>query len=459
MRLRRLFRIIFLGFSLCETGWAGHVPRLVVIIVADQMRADYLPRFDTDFSNGGFRRLTHEGIYFSSAAYDYGATKTGPGHALIGSGTYPSQNGIVGNEWFDRTSSRSVACGDLAPGSDDRTSLRWFKGKSFAQRFHAVYPQGRIYGVSHKARSALLLGGPGQDNAFWWDEKEKRYRAFGSDPAWLVEARKNSPRPGKGGEDVDASIEAIALALIQAEQLGSNPSGAPDVLAISFSELDYVGHDHGPDAAETRMAVVRLDQRLGELMTTLEARIPRSDMLWVITADHGVTPLPETSRANGLAAGRVRIPLKWLAGFGLVKAVSLPYIYVDADAARKRGLTKEAAIATLQQEAQGWDGVQTVYTETDILEGKVPAAIERSIYPGRSGDLYMVLKPKYIFSEKISGTTHGQPTPDDQEVPLLFWGDSLRAHKDRMIVSPSRIAPTLLKIPTDGLQPPLDLHT
>src|ERR1700722_6182046 len=143
MRLRRLLKFLFLGFIFCSPGWAAKAPRLVVIVVADQMRADYIPRFETDFSTGGFQRVAREGVYFSSAAYDYGATKTGPGHALIGSGTYPSQNGIVGNEWFDRASSRSVACGDLAPSADGRTALQWFKGKSFAQRFHVVYPNGR----------------------------------------------------------------------------------------------------------------------------------------------------------------------------------------------------------------------------------------------------------------------------------------------------------------------------
>ena len=189
MRLRRFVGIYFLGLSLCQGGWAARLPRLVVIVVADQMRADYIPRFEIDFSTGGFKRLLGEGIYFSSAAYDYGATKTGPGHALIGSGTYPSQNGIVSNDWYDRASSRTVACADLASSADGFTALQWFKGKSFAQRFHAAYPQGRIYGVSYKARSALLLGGPGQNNAFWWDAKQNQYRAFGPDPAWLKEER------------------------------------------------------------------------------------------------------------------------------------------------------------------------------------------------------------------------------------------------------------------------------
>ena len=219
---------------------------------------------------------------------------------------------------------------------------------------------------------------------------------------------------------------AVALALVNAEHVGTNPSGAPDVLAISFSELDEVGHAHGPDAPETRMAVVRLDQRIGALMTTLEAHVPQRDILWVMTADHGVTPVPEETRAKGLPAGRVHIPLSWRAGLGLVKAVSAPFVYVDEDAARRRGISKEDAIAKLQQEALSWEGVASVYTEADILKDSAPAAIQRSIYPGRSGDLYIVLKPDYIFSEAESGTTHGQPTPDDQDVPLLFWGDDLR---------------------------------
>ena len=462
MPLRRFLAIAVFGFIVCANSWAAHVPRLVVIVIADQMRADYLTRFKTDFSSDGFERMEREGVYFPTAAYDYGATKTGPGHALVGSGTYPFQNGIVGNEWYDRSSNQTVACGDLAPSADGRTTLKWFVGKSFAQRFHAVYPKGRIFGVSHKARAALLLGGPGQDNAFWWDNKRKEYRAFGEDPAWLTAARKDFPVPGKGNENVDASIAALASALVDGEHLGANPTGVPDVLTVSFSEIDYVGHEHGPDAPETRMAVVRLDRLVGTLMRTLESRVSRKDMFWVLTADHGVTPVPEETRKKGLRAGRVSMPLMWRAGLGLVKAISLPYIYVDEAAAKKRGLSKEQAEELLVDEAAKIEGVQSVFTESDILLGHAPEDLRRSIYPGRSGDLYIVLKPNYIFSEHGSGTTHGQPTQDDQRVPLLFWGGDLKAHVDARLVSPIYIAPTvlnLLNISAPDLHKPLNLQS
>jgi len=458
--LRRCFSIVLLVLLVLGAlpVFAAAGPRLVVVIIADQMRADYIPRFEMDFSTRGFRRLMHEGIYFSSAAYDYGATKTGPGHALIGSGTYPSENGIVGNEWFDRASSQTVACGDLAPSVDGRTALAWYKGKSFAQRFHAVYPQGRIYGVSHKARSALLLGGPGQDDAFWWDSKEKRYRAFGPDPQWLKKARPGFPRPTAGGEDVDVSILAVTRALMEAEHLGANPSGQPDVLMVSFSEIDYVGHQHGPDAPETRMAVVRFDRLLGHFLDALEAQVGKDHLLLVMTSDHGVTPIPEIAKQNGLSAGRVKIPLTWLTGWGIVQTVRPPFIYLNENKLRERGISLQQAEQDIKRKVLAWEGVQAVYTEAEILNGQTPALFRRSIDTGRSGDLYVVLKPRYIFSEKSSGTTHGQPTPDDQNVPLIFWGQNLKPEVLKSAVSPAAIAPTLLEalhVPATNLRPSL----
>jgi len=460
--LRCSMRRWFIPFACSVFFWvhpvAAQPPRLVVIVVVDQMRADYIARFDADLSTGGFHRLEREGVYFSSAAYDYGATKTGPGHALIGSGTYPSENGIVGNDWYDRASSRTVTCADLAPSPNGRTALRWFKGRSFAERFHAAYPHGRIFGVSHKARASLLLGGPDQDNAFWWDEKTRRFRAFENDPPWLATAQKTFPYIGKGDDGVDAAITAMAIALIDGEHLGANPSDAPDVLAISFSELDYVGHAHGPDAPETRMALVRVDRDISALLDLLSARVPRARMLWAVTADHGVTPVPEISVKKGLPAGRVRFPLAWRFGFGLVKAIAPPFVYVDDAAARAKGLTRTQAAEQLRDEASHWEGVQAAYTENDILSGHASEALRRSIDPGRSGDVYIALKPLYIFSEQTTGTTHGQPTLDDQAVPLFVWGDGLTPYTDRRRVSPAQITPTLLQalqIPADGLQPPL----
>lgn len=449
---------LLLAFLIASPACAASAPRLVVLVVVDQMRADYMQRFDADFSPGGLRRLEREGVNFSNAAYDYGATRTGPGHALVGSGTYPSENGIVGNEWVDRASSRTVHCAELAPSADGRTALKWFKGKSLAQRIHAAYPKSRVYGVSYKARSALLLGGPGQDNAFWWDDNAHRYRAYGADPTWLSAAEATIPHPIDSGENVDASIGAMAAALIDAEHVGENPAGAPDVLAVSFSGVDYVGHRHGPDAAETRMAVVRADEQIAALLNRLSQRIPRERMLWIVTADHGVTPVPEESRKKGLDAGRVEFPWTWRHGFGLVQAVVPPFVYVNTDVARSRGMTAAQAAESLRAEVCTWPGVQYAYTLSDAQGPHAPLWLKRTIDPTRAGDLYVVLKPLYIFSAMHSGTTHGQPTPDDQRVPLLVWGDGLAARIDKTDVSPARIAPMVLQalhIDAAGLQPPL----
>jgi len=181
-------------------------------------------------------------------------------------------------------------------------------------------------------------------------------------------------------------------------------------------------------------------------------------MLWIVTSDHGVTPVPEESRKKGLDAGRVEFPWTWRHGFGLVQAVVTPFVYVNRDVARSRGMTAAQAAESLRAEACAWRGVQYAYTLSDSQGPHAPLWLKRTIDPTRAGDLYVVLKPLYIFSTMRSGTTHGQPTPDDQRVPLLVWGDGLTAGVDKTTVSPARIAPTVLRalhIDAAGLQPPL----
>jgi len=460
--MQRLFFSLTFVLLLVSSAWAKP-PRLIVLIVVDQMRADYVQRFATDFTPLGFGRFFSEGLYFSNAAYDFAATKTAPGHVLLSSGLYPFQSGIVGNEWYDMERHRIVSAADRAPAADGRVALQWFVGTSFAQRVHAKYPGARVYSVSHKARAALLLTGPGQDDAFFVENKQ--FQGFFKTPAWLVAINEQLNathyfRKKYTGDAVDAGIGRVAQALLTTEKLGHNPAGAPDILAVSFSGTDYVGHRFGPDSPEIRQALKRVDQEIAQLLTLAEKQVGKGRLLAVLTSDHGVTPVPEEARQQGRDAGRMRFPISMSLGQDFVEAISQPFVYLNTTKIKVQGKSVDQVIESVRQKLLAVKGVQQVLTDAEIR--KTSPLLTRSLYPGRSGDLYVVLKPGWIFSIYPSGTTHGQPTPDDQQVPLAFWGYGLPARQNTETVSPARIAPTLLRaldIPAPDLQVPITLNS
>ena len=362
---------------------------------------------------------------------DDAVTKTSPGHVLIGSGIYAAQSGIVSNEWYDRASNRTVSPAEILPGGA-HVQLRWFLGTSFAQRFHKAYPKSRMVSVSLKDRGALLFGGPDQDEAYWCDQKTKEWTSYHPPSDWLIQFNRQTPNSSEAlADDV---TENLAEEIETHWKLGMNPSGDPDVLTVSFSAVDLVGHKFGPDSQEVREAFLRLDRNVARLMEDLNAMVG-PDIVYAFSADHGVTPLPEVSKAKGWEAGRVNFTKAALPDAKSIVAVSEPWVYTF-------GLPPERMIVDLQR----MSGVSAVYTASQIKSGQAPPEILRSYYPGRCGDLWVVLKPLYIFSSGASGTTHGQPTDDDQRVPMGFYGPGFTARIFPEEESVARIAPTLLRV-------------
>lgn len=485
---------------------AASTPRLIVILVGDQVRADYFERYHNDLGPDGLRRFRDEGTYFAQAARDDAVEKTSPGHVLIGSGLYARQSGIVNNDWYDVVSSRSVSAAEIIPDGP-RTQLRWFMGKSFAQRLHAVSPDSRVVSISLKDRGALLLTGPDQDEAYWWDHDQQGYRAYGKSPPWLQDFNGHQadyvlahdhwePLVPVYGEKADAfaasafilmdhvkpehdlgmkfpheirSLDALMSTPYSDElseqlaeraviqwKLGHNPNGV-DVLTVSFSAVDLVGHQFGPDSQEIMDAFLRLDKDVANLMHFVDYDVGQN-VVWVFCSDHGVTPFPEIPLSKGFKAGRVAFAKTALPHSDWITATAAPFIYLSENHKGDAGRLKE--------DLQKMEGVQAVYTSDEILQGHAPKEIRRSFYrpkagePFRTGDLWVVLKPRYIFADSPYGTTHGQPTADDQRVPLGFYGAGIGRALRPDVVSPVRIAPTLLRwlnIPAPDLSKPLDI--
>jgi predicted AlkP superfamily pyrophosphatase or phosphodiesterase len=343
-------------------GVAAGSPKLLVMLVIDQMRADYLTRFDAHWQ-AGFRLLLDEGAVFERAAYPYLSTVTCPGHATIATGTFPHTHGMVGNGWWRRDEQRTRECvdddraGDVSYGRPSKTghSPRQLAAPTLADELRTQKPGARVVTVAIKDRSAIALAGHGGDAVTWFDEVAGSFvtsRAYAAAPVKIVQdvLRREPltrdlgrvwdlhlpreryvqadagigerpptpwsglfPHPLGGGKGVDERFIALwegspfadnyigrmAAALIDGFALGQR--GSTDFLGVSLSALDTVGHAFGPDSREVEDLLIRLDLTLGALIAHLDARVGRDNYVLALSADHGVAPTP----LPGSSAGRI----------------------------------------------------------------------------------------------------------------------------------------------------------
>jgi predicted AlkP superfamily pyrophosphatase or phosphodiesterase len=344
-------------------------PKLVVVIVVDQMRRDYADDYGTRWTHG-LRRILDEGARFTNAAYPYTTTITCAGHATISTGAYPSTHGIVSNSWWDRAGQRVTSCTSDASAREvpygDREAhggagARLLEVPAFASALaDSQQGKGRVVTLSIKAAAAAMLAGRRADAALWFQgtgfssstaygdapepsilryiqshpiesdfgqswslmgkPSEYKYQddAVGEKPPdeWdRVMPHRLQPRSGKPttffyeawreSPYSDAYLERLAEAAIDGMKLGQGEG--TDFLGISFSALDIVGHDFGPRSFEVQDLLLHLDETLGRLLDRLDKKVGRANYVLAFTADHGVAVIPEQAAADGLDAGRVKM--------------------------------------------------------------------------------------------------------------------------------------------------------
>jgi arylsulfatase A-like enzyme len=364
MKHRILPAIVFLIGISALNAQSPSTPKLVVGIVVDQMRPDYVYRYWNKFGNGGFRRLYNEGYNCRNTQYPYMPTYTGPGHASIYSGTTPALHGIVGNNWFDRAENKSVYC--TQDTSAQCTGCTSVEGKMSPGRLLtstitdeleiATRKQAKVIGISIKDRGAILPAGHAADAAYWYDGSTGNFVSstwyLSQLPQWTndfnerrwpdqylakpwttllpIETYKesdadNSPYEAPfatesapvfphaiptipGGYDRLRRIPAgntftkdFALAALQGEQMGKD--SVTDFLCLSFSCTDYVGHQFGTQAIETEDTYIRLDRDLNDLFNFLDKNIGKGNYLLFLTADHGAVENPQFLRDQKIPAG------------------------------------------------------------------------------------------------------------------------------------------------------------
>ncbi|MBE2216104.1 MAG: alkaline phosphatase family protein [Opitutaceae bacterium] len=517
---------------------ADHPPRLAVAIAVDQLRYDYLLRFRPFFVEGGFERLLSGGTNFENCTYRYAATKTAVGHATMLSGCNPEVHGIVGNDWIDPDTLVSGASVEdhesplvgLAPTTmrlpggalDPRSgrSPRRLLAATIGDQLKATYgAEARVFGVSNKDRSAILMAGARADGAYW-DENGRfvtstYYRealpdwveafndrhfvesCFGKtwerllDPAdyvriqgpddaeaemvdkgldrtfpHVIDGGIRYPGPAFYGAFDNAPfasefLAAFAREIIERENLGAD--AVPDLLCVSFSQIDSIGHNYGPDSHEIMDSIVRLDRILAGFFAYLDRRIGPDRYVVVLTADHAVAPLPERMATDQSRVPAARIRAREIdarmkvaldAEFGPLPEGMVWFIrdnqgyHLHPAALDARNLERATVARALHRALLGDPVVETAFTRAEILaaptEGtSLPALVRRSYCPSRGQDVLFVLPPFSVERSELFGTNHGTPWIYDRHVPQLWYGAGVARGWRAEPVGMEDIAPTL----------------
>jgi predicted AlkP superfamily pyrophosphatase or phosphodiesterase len=491
----------FAGSAGLAAGDQPRKPKLVLAVVIDQFRYDYLLRFRADY-HAGLDRLLTRGAVFTDAHYPQAATVTAVGHSTFLTGAPPSMSGIIANEWYEREAGGMVTSVSdpktfLVGGVGARTSAspRRLMVSTVGDELKMAGSESKVVSVSIKDRSAVLPGGHMADGAYWYDVDfqswvtSSYYRE--TLPEWVK--RLNAERPAQrylgmawrpvdgpetaapfctmvaGGDvrycgSLEASpagnemIEEFAERALEAEKLGQHTG--TDILAVSFSSNDYVGHAVGPDDPSIRDISIRTDRLLGKLLERAEQQAGVGNVMVVLTADHGVAPVPEVNEARRMPGGRLsdarlveRINTALVKRFGpgqwLLTGpyMVMPYLnlkLIDSHKLDRADVERAAADA-----ARGGEHIARVYTRSQLLEGRTePDTIGRAVALGffgpRSGDLLILPEPYYVF--EASGASHGTPYDYDNHVPVIFFGPQIKPgmYNNRIVVND--IAPTLAQI-------------
>ena len=480
-------------------------PKLIVVIVIDQFRGDYLERYRDQFGEGGFRLFLDHGAYFSECNYDYANTQTAPGHATLFTGSYSSGHGIIANEWWDAQkkkfvssvqddSTKLLGVASNAPGASPHNLLSSTLGDEMKL---ATQGKSHVFGIALKDRASVLPAGFAADGAYWIDHASGAwitstyYRA--ELPAWVKTlndgkaAEKYLNREWKDGNGNVLGTTApvrtpsgsssgfyevvgrtpfandyefdLARDLVINEHLGSGP--ATDLLTISLSANDILGHGVGPDTPEMQAMAMAMDRQLADFFAFLGRQLGLANVWIAVSADHGVAPTVSAAQklrlpAAGLDIEKMRAQINAALNVKLspakheeyVKAIHYPRAWLNEEAF---GLVKvnedeaEHAVGEALKQA----GLRGYFTRAQLAQGTVPNTEmgRRYLHSYSPHGAWFVMGVPAPFTIESSVTAdHLSPYSYDTHVPLAFYGLPFQPGTYRQHSEPVDLAVTLASL-------------
>ena len=500
-----IFAFILVGFT-TATAQKLDAPKLIVGIVIDQMCYEYLYRYQDKFGKNGFRKIMEKGTNCRNTEYNYVPTFTGPGHASIYTGTTPNNHGIVGNEWYEREIDAVIGCVEDKKIQSIGTKSAYgmcspknLKTNTITDQLKLTYPSAKVISMSIKDRGAILPGGHLSDGSYWYDyatgkfitssffKKElpnwvvdfnsknqvdsymqKTWNTFLDISTYVESGPDNSPYenllPGKttptfpydlknmntSGTNysvftstpfANTYLTDLAIQSLNAEELGKNAQ--TDMLCISYSTPDIVGHSFGPYSVEMEDIYIRLDQEIERLINELEQTVGKNKFILFITADHAVVPVPQYLVDKKLPGGYVFLEEKMgelksavTAQFGqdLILVQENLNIYLDHSAINSSKINKNSVAEFVAEFIAKWDGVKSVYTADQLMQAgnddEWREMVRKGFHAKESGDVVFILEPGFLPKEQQTetshkGTSHGSAFNYDTHVPLIWYGKGI----------------------------------
>ena len=502
-------------------------PHIAVLIVVDQL-AEHILSCHRPMLTGGIKRLFTEGMYFAGAYHPHSQPETATGHAMIATGAYAKTHGLVANEWINEEGIRVNACDDdatdgcrvFSPTEKTGKSARALQAETLGSVCRRAKKPYRVIALSLKSRAAIPLAGP-HGLPLWFDTKGGVFTSSEAFcrrlPSWVMAmnthlantlhlqektewkpqfeetspqycyAKKTiyehtgypfsliaTPQPftkpdGSRAyhlfeQTPQASRELFRLGLLAARLHHKAHPDKPLLLCISLSNFDYAGHYYGPESKEVIDMLYAIDAQLGHFIKKIEQCFGAQNCLWALTADHGVSQIPEVLKAEGNYNAR-RIDAKKFMGEinrvvydlynvkDLLKATLPPHFYVDKDKwAFVRPEKQKDIIAAIKNYCARIEGIADVWHATDFADPTFDTRYPKrskahwfkaQYMPGRSGDFVLHLKPHVQCSLYPKGTCHDSPYDLDTRVPVLFAGHGIQHGVCDYRVSMRHFAPTM----------------
>lgn len=492
------------GLAGCDTP-REHAdrPKLVLLIVVDQLRGDFLDRYGERLEPGGLRRLVESGVHYREAHFRHGVTATAPSHTTIVTGAPPAVHGLVGNNWVDPETGQSVYCvqderhrllGE-ATHVRDGVSPALMEAETIGDVLAQVTGgESRVFGVSLKDRGAILLAGRA-GKAFWYSRRTGRFVTsdyyYREPPGWLEAFNTDDPagayrqsawtlsrdaadyrfmdrddqpweRDYRGLGRVfphelartsdfysalrftpfaDQLTLAAVAALMEAEAIGQRSS--PDLLAVSLSATDYVGHAFGPDSLEAEDNMFRLDRLVAELLVLAERQAGPGRTLVILTSDHGIPSAPEYLTQQGEPVDRIDTPgmiarlnrqlrREMSLDFDPILRFYNPSLFLDLPRLVGAGIDTERLARRVAALAAAEPGVESAYAAGDLQGGPGDGSLVRelaraSIRADRAGQVYLVQTPGWHLHAlpQVHAAMHSSPHPYDTHVPIVVMGPGI----------------------------------